>query len=167
MQSRLVCCVHIYPFLAPPLNVAPGDYTAVTSQGVTFTSAPDQMCISVSISNDNVVEAAELFAVVLGSSDPAVVIAQPFSSVTINDSTGMHLLSVCLDHYIFCTFNPCFLCSYIRTAKSWVRVIPSNPFYRRTWSWVIWCAVISSSTGNLPPYGQAVIFSDIYDPLQW
>ena len=109
MQRRFVCCVHIYPFLAPPLYVASGDYTAISSEPVTFTSAPDQMCISVSISNDNVVEAAELFAVILGSADPAVVIAQPFSSVTINDSSGKHLLSVCLDHcYIFCTFSPCF-----------------------------------------------------------
>jgi len=46
------------------------------------------MCISVSISNDNVVEAAELFAVVLQSTDPAVQITQSFSSVTIIDSTG-------------------------------------------------------------------------------
>ena len=44
-----------------------------------------------------------------GAAGVAVVIAQPFSSVTINDSSGKHLLSVCLDHcYIFCTFSPCF-----------------------------------------------------------
>ena len=98
MQRRFVCCVHIYPFLAPPLYVASGDYTAISSEPVTFTSAPDTMCVSVSISNDNVVEAAELFAVTLGSADPAVVIAQPFSSVTIIDSTGKHLLDCCLVH---------------------------------------------------------------------
>jgi len=95
MQRRLVCCIHIYPFLTPPLYVASGDYTAISSQPVAFTSAPDQMCISVSISNDNVVEAAELFLVILGSADPAVRITQPFfSTVTIIDSTGKYLLSV-------------------------------------------------------------------------
>ena len=81
--------------LSPLPFIAPGDYTAISSEPVTFTSAPDTMCVSVSISNDNVVEAAELFAVTLGSADPAVVIAQPFSSVTIIDSTGKHLQSLC------------------------------------------------------------------------
>jgi len=121
MQSRLVCCIHVYPFLAPPLYVAPDDYTAISLQPVTFTSAPDQMCISVSISNDNVVETAELFAVGLESTDPAIQITQPFSSVIIIDSTCKHPLSVCLDHcYILSTCNP-----LLYTAIFWAKVIHS------------------------------------------
>ena len=108
IDAEEVCLLYSHlPFFAPLLYVASGDYTAISSEPVTFTSAPDQMCISVSISNDNVVEAAELFAVILGSADSAVVIAQPFSSVTIIDSTRKHLLSVCLDHcFILSTCNP-------------------------------------------------------------
>ena len=77
------------------MYTAPGDYTAVTPQHLTFTSAPDQMCITVSISNDGVVEPTESFTVTLSSTDPAVQLPQPSTSVTIFDSTGKYLLSVC------------------------------------------------------------------------
>ena len=80
----------------PTIIVAPGDYTAITSQPVTFISSPSQMCIPFSISNDNVVEATESFAVTLDSTDRAVGLIPPFSpNVTIIDSTGKHLQSVC------------------------------------------------------------------------
>ena len=49
------------------------------------------MCIPISISNDGVVEETESFAVTLVSEDPAVVVMLPFSSVTINDSSGKYL----------------------------------------------------------------------------
>jgi len=48
------------------------------------------MCVTISISNDGVVEETESFAVTLVSEDPAVVVMLPFSSVTINDSSGKY-----------------------------------------------------------------------------
>ena len=78
----------LVPSLAVPLYTAPDDYTAVSSQPVTFSSAPDQICITISISDDEVVEETESFTVTLVTEDPAVLIIQPFASVTIIDSTG-------------------------------------------------------------------------------
>ena len=77
------------------MSIAPGDYISITSQPVTFSSAPSQMCIPVSILNDNVVEANKLFTVTLESSDPAVQFTLSFASVTIIDSSGKYLLCVC------------------------------------------------------------------------
>jgi len=82
---------HSVPFLPPQLNIAPDDYTAISSQPVTFSSAPDQICISISISDDEVVEETESFALTLDSLDPAIPIMLPFASVTIIDSTGKYL----------------------------------------------------------------------------
>jgi len=53
------------------------------------------MCIPISISDDEVVEETELFAVTLVTEDPAVLIMLPFASVTIIDSSGTYLLDVC------------------------------------------------------------------------
>ena len=69
-----------------PFLVAPNDYTAVTSQPVTFSSAPSQMCVSITIINDFMIEPNELFNVVLESTDPAVQLTMAFASVTILDS---------------------------------------------------------------------------------
>ena len=80
--------------LAPPPFIAPGDYTAISSRPVTFSSAPSQMCIPVFISNDNVVEVTELFTVRLETTDRAVLFTQQSADVTIMDSTGRHLLSL-------------------------------------------------------------------------
>ena len=82
----------LVPFLAPPLYTAPDDYTAISSQPVTFSSAPDQMCITIGISDDGVVEETESFVVTLVTEDPAVHIVLPFASVTITDSTGTYLV---------------------------------------------------------------------------
>ena len=78
-------CVYII-LVIPPLCTAPDDYTAISSQPVTFSSAPDQMCSPVSISSDTVVEATESFAVILESTDPVVQVTQQFASVIIIDS---------------------------------------------------------------------------------
>ena len=75
------------PSLAVPLYVAPGDYTEISSQSVTFSSAPDLMCVSVSISVDDVTEENEFFSVVLESTDRAVQFTIPFANVTIIDGT--------------------------------------------------------------------------------
>jgi len=80
--------------LAPPPFIAPGDYTAISSRPVTFSSAPSQMCIPVSISNDNVVEVTEFFTVTLETTDRAVQFTQQSADVTIMDSTGKYLQSV-------------------------------------------------------------------------
>ena len=86
------------PSLAVPLYVAPGDYTAISPpQAVTFSSAPSQICVPVSISIDNVVETEEFFTVILESTDRAVpFIALPFASVTINDSTSKYTCCLCV-----------------------------------------------------------------------
>ena len=77
--------------IPPPLYTAPDDYTAISSQPVTFSSAPDQMCITINISDDGWVEETESFVVTLVTEDPAVLIMLPFASVTIMDSTGKYL----------------------------------------------------------------------------
>ena len=69
-----------------PLLVAPDDYTPVNSQPVTFSSAPSQMCVSITIINDFMIEPNELFTVLLESTDPAVQLTLAFASVTILDS---------------------------------------------------------------------------------
>ena len=75
-----------FSFSYLPFLVAPNDYTAVTSQPVTFSSAPSQMCVSITIINDFMIEPNELFNVVLESTDPAVQLTMAFASVTILDS---------------------------------------------------------------------------------
>jgi len=52
------------------------------------------MCIPVSIFNDNVVEATELFTVTLESTDPAVQMTPSNTSVTIIDSTSKYTSSL-------------------------------------------------------------------------
>ena len=66
--------------------VVPDDYTPVDSQPVTFNSAPSQMCIFITILNDFITEANELFTVMLDSTDPAVQLTLSSASVTILDS---------------------------------------------------------------------------------
>ena len=73
--------------LAPPLYLAPDDYANI-SQAVTFSSAPSQMCVPVSISDDGLVEEDEFFTVSLESTDPDVNITQPSANFTIIDSTS-------------------------------------------------------------------------------
>ena len=67
-------------------HVASDDYTPVDSQPVTFNSAPSQMCISITILSDIIIEPNELFTVTLDSTDPAVQLTLSSASVTILDS---------------------------------------------------------------------------------
>ena len=76
------------------LCVAPDDYTAISSQPVTFSNAPDQTCIPINISNDGVVEETESFAVTLVSEDPAVQLTLPNTSGIIIDSSSKYTQSV-------------------------------------------------------------------------
>ena len=68
------------------LLAAPNDYTAVDSQPVTFSSAPSQMCVSITIINDFMIEPNEVFTLLLESTDPAVQPMSVSASVTILDS---------------------------------------------------------------------------------
>ena len=68
------------------LLVAPNDYTAIISQPVTFSSAPSQMCVSITIINDFMIEPNEVFTLLLESTDPAVQLILASASVTILDS---------------------------------------------------------------------------------
>ena len=81
-------CSHLLSLLAVPFYVAPNDYTAVSSQPVTFSSGPDQMCIPISISDDEVVEETESFAVTLVSGDPVVQLTLSNASVIIIDRSS-------------------------------------------------------------------------------
>jgi len=71
---------------------------------VTFSSAPDQMCSPVSISSDIVVEATELFAVILESTDPVIQVTQQFAGVIIinfePDFVGGHRISLCVIAFV-------------------------------------------------------------------
>ena len=88
----MVCYIQLlhntyqFSFSYLPFLVAPNDYIAVNSQPVTFSSAPSQMCVSITIINDFMIEPNELFNVVLESTDPAVQLTMAFASVTILDS---------------------------------------------------------------------------------
>ena len=114
--------IPIVPFFAPPLFVAPGDYTAISSQPVTFSSAPDQICIPISISNDGVVEETESFAVTLVTEDPAVLIILQFASVTIIDSSGTYT------YWIFVVCNDTMIeqCQHPSTVISSIRSLPQR-----------------------------------------
>ena len=91
--DQFIClCSCSVPFFSHPLYSAPADYTAIRSEPVTFSSAPDQMCITINISDDGWVEETESFVVTLVTEDPAVHIVLPFASVTITDSTGTYLV---------------------------------------------------------------------------
>jgi len=79
-------------------TVGPGDYTPISSQPVTFSSSPSQICIiPISISNDNVVEATEFFTVTLEAADPTdqFQFTQQSAEVSIIDSTSKYFMSVC------------------------------------------------------------------------
>ena len=82
-NSELSC---EFSFSYIPLRAAPNDYTAVISQPVTFSSAPSQMCVSITIINDFMIEPNEVFTLLLESTDPAVQLMSAFASVTILDS---------------------------------------------------------------------------------
>ena len=75
-----------YSFSYIRLRVAPNDYTAIISQPVTFSSAPSQMCVSITIINDFMIEPNEVFTLLLESTDPAVQLILASASVTILDS---------------------------------------------------------------------------------
>jgi len=79
-----------------PLYVAPDDYTAVSPQLVTFSSAPDQICIPIIISDDEMVEETESFAVILVSEDPAIELTLPNAGVIIVDGSSKYTQPICL-----------------------------------------------------------------------
>ena len=90
--------------------VAPSDYTAVNSQPVTFSSAPSQMCVSITIINDFMIEPNELFNVLLESTtDPAVQLTMAFASVTILDSCKFVLQNIftALGPFVLACFQHC------------------------------------------------------------
>jgi len=104
-------------------TVAPGDYTAISPpQPVTFSSSPSQICIPVSISNDNVVEATEFFTATLEAADPTdqFQFTQQSAEVSIIDSTSKYFMSVCSIIEIIDTYSK--MCC----VQLWAKAIPSN-----------------------------------------
>jgi len=63
------------------------DYTP-TTEILTFTSAPSQVYVNISISNDAVVEQQETFGVRLSTTDRCINLTQDEAIVVINDNTG-------------------------------------------------------------------------------
>jgi len=63
------------------------DYTP-TTEILMFTSAPGQVYVNISISNDAVVEQQEMFRVRLSTTDQSVNLTQDEATVIINDNTG-------------------------------------------------------------------------------
>ena len=63
------------------------DYTP-TIEILAFTSAPSQVYVNISISNDAVVEQQETFGVRLSTTDMSVSLTQGEATVIINDNTG-------------------------------------------------------------------------------
>ena len=85
-NAELLYNTHEFSFSNIPLRAAPNDYTAVISQLVTFSSAPSQMCVSITIINDFMIEPNEVFTLLLETTDPAVQLMSTSASVTILDS---------------------------------------------------------------------------------
>ena len=69
------------------------DYTP-TIEILTFTSAPSQVYVNISISSDAVVEQQETFGVRLSVTDQSVTLTQDEAIVTINDDTGKEVHTV-------------------------------------------------------------------------
>ena len=92
------------------------DYVAATIE-VQFQMAPDTVCNSFTILEDTEVEPVETFEVLLETSDPAVRVTDMFSTVSINDSTGLYTItsirvvtaqvSSCVVSCILITFSGC------------------------------------------------------------
>ena len=91
-MSKYSTCAFIRVILLLLHSVASSDYTAISSQPVTFSSAPSQMCVSIAIIDDRMVEPNERFTVVLESTDPAVQLTSPTATITILDSCKYWLI---------------------------------------------------------------------------
>jgi len=82
---------------------------------VTFSSSPDQICIPISISDDEVVEETESFTVTVDSEDPAVQLTLPNASVIIVDRSSKYAQSVyCIvrNGISFCVAAVMHVCAY-------------------------------------------------------
>ena len=65
-----------------------GEDYAPTTEILMFTSAPSQVYVNISISNDAVVEQQETFDVRLSTTDQSVSLTQDEATVIIDDITG-------------------------------------------------------------------------------
>ena len=83
---------------------------------MTFNSAPNQICIPISILNDTVDEVTELFTVILGTADRAVIFTQPSADVFIIDVIGKHQLSLGLVTVTHCIPAMHIVCSWTNLA---------------------------------------------------
>ena len=107
-NAELLYNTHEYSFSYIRLRVAPNDYTAINSQPVIFSSAPSQMCVSITIINDFMIEPNEVFTLLLESTDPAVQLILASASVTILDSCKHLFLILDSDHsYVITILGTC------------------------------------------------------------
>ena len=67
---------------------APGDYSAATSQSVTFRPSDTLLNVTVPINDDSVYELDELFTAVLTTTNPGVVLFDDTATATITDDDG-------------------------------------------------------------------------------
>ena len=91
-MSKYSTCAFIRVILLLLHSVASSDYTAISFQPMTFSSAPSQMCVSIAIIDDRMVEPNERFTVMLESTDPTVQLTSPTATITILDSCKYWLI---------------------------------------------------------------------------
>ena len=76
--------ITVMTFPPTPLT-APGDYTAITDQEITFAPNEFTMTVTVTIGDDNIVEVNEMFFGRLTTTDPLVQVTEGEATITILD----------------------------------------------------------------------------------
>ena len=76
---------HLTGYIFP---TAPGDYSTVVSQSVTFGPSDTLLSVTVPINDDSVYELDEMFTAVLTTTDPGVVLFNDTATATITDDDG-------------------------------------------------------------------------------
>ena len=96
-------------------STAGSDFTPVVPMNLTFQPGTVQRCIYINVTNDPILEAAEIFTVELTTTDPNVTLSPRSAAVIIarNDGTVIAIHMLCVLHYTFCSSCHQFIiCSY-------------------------------------------------------
>ena len=84
---RSIVAITFYPTTAGNF-----DYKTVDNRALTFSSALDDICIEVNITDDTIVETDEVFQLLLSTDESVVVLPLPAVNVTITDDDGNKLI---------------------------------------------------------------------------
>ena len=84
-------------------STAGSDFTPVLPMNLTFQPGTVQHCIDINVTNDPILEAAEIFTVELTTTDPNVTLSPRSAVVTIirNDGRLIAVHTLCVLHYSF------------------------------------------------------------------